>query len=37
MTTLTATVALTPTIVIGNRSANQVIATIDYIKVEQNR
>lgn len=34
---VTATTALTPMIVIGNRSANQVIATIDYIKVEQNR
>ena len=34
---VTATTALTPAIVIGNRSANQVTATIDYIKVEQNR
>lgn len=34
---VTVTTALTPAIVIGNRSANQVIATIDYIKVEQNR
>lgn len=34
---VTATTALTPAIIIGNRSANQVIATIDYIKVEQNR
>lgn len=34
---ITSTVAVTPAIFIGNRSANQVIATIDYIKVEQNR
>ena len=34
---ITATTALTPTIVIGNRGAAQRIATIDYIKVEQNR
>lgn len=34
---VTATVALTPAIVIGNRSANQVTATIDYIWVQQNR
>lgn len=34
---VTATTALTPAIVIGNRSANQVTATIDYIWVQQNR
>lgn len=34
---VTITTALTPAIVIGNRSANQVIATIDYIWVQQNR
>lgn len=34
---VTITEALTPMIVIGNRSANQVIATIDYIQVEQDR
>jgi len=34
---ITAATAVTPTIVIGNRSANQVTATIDYIKVEMNR
>lgn len=34
---VTVTTALTPAIFIGNRSANQVIATIDYIKVEMNR
>lgn len=34
---VTATTALTPAIVIGNRSANQVVATIDYIWVQQNR
>jgi hypothetical protein len=34
---VTATVAVTPAIVIGNRSANQVTATIDYIWVQQNR
>jgi len=34
---VTITTALTPMIVIANRSANQCIATIDYIKVEQNR
>lgn len=34
---VTATVALTPAIVIGNRSANQVIATVDYIYVGQDR
>lgn len=34
---VTASTALTPAIVIGNRSANQVTLTIDYIAVEQNR
>lgn len=34
---VTATVALTPAIIIGNRSANQVTATIDYLWVQQNR
>lgn len=34
---VTITTPLTPMIVIANRSANQCIATIDYIKVEQNR
>ncbi len=34
---VTITTPLTPMIVIGNRSANKVIATIDYIKVQQNR
>jgi hypothetical protein len=34
---VTITTALTPAVIIGNRSANQVIATIDYVKVEQNR
>src|SRR3990167_2141709 len=34
---VTITTALTPAIIIGNRSANQVIATIDYWKVEQDR
>lgn len=34
---VTATVALTPAIIVGNRSANQVTATIDYIWVQQNR
>lgn len=34
---VTASTALTPMIVIGNRSANQVIATVDYIDVIQNR
>lgn len=34
---VTETVALTPAIIIGNRSANQVTATIDYIWVQQNR
>lgn len=34
---ITATTAVTPAIVIGNRSANQVIATIDYIWVQMDR
>jgi|TARA_R100001530_G_scaffold134359_1_gene109069 hypothetical protein len=34
---ITASTALTPAIVVANRSGNQVIATIDYIYVEQNR
>jgi hypothetical protein len=34
---VTATTALTPAIVVSNRGAAQRIATIDYIKVEQNR
>jgi hypothetical protein len=34
---VTATVALTPAIVIGNRSANQVTLTVDYIAAAQNR
>lgn len=34
---VTITTALTPAIVVGNRSANQVVATIDYLTVEQNR
>jgi hypothetical protein len=34
---VTETVALTPAIFVANRSANQVIATIDYIEVLQNR
>ncbi|MER9912801.1 hypothetical protein NKJ71_19435 [Mesorhizobium sp. M0050] len=34
---LTATVGLTPCIVISNRSATQKIMTLDYIAVEQNR
>lgn len=34
---VTTTVALTPCIVVGNRSANQVIATVDYIHVMQDR
>jgi len=34
---VTATTALTPAIVVANRSANQVIATIDYIWIAQNR
>jgi len=34
---VTATTPLTPAIFIGNRSANQVIATIDYLWVQANR
>jgi hypothetical protein len=34
---VTSTVALTPAIFVANRSANQVVATIDYIDVQQNR
>lgn len=34
---VTVTAALTPAIIVGNRSANQVVATIDYIEVSQNR
>src|SRR3990167_5241239 len=34
---ITATTAVTPSIVVGNTAAAQTIATIDYIKVEQNR
>ena len=34
---VTITTALTPAVIIGNRSANQVIATVDYVRVEQNR
>jgi len=34
---VTITTALTPAFIIANRSANQCIATIDYIKTEQNR
>lgn len=34
---VTTTTALCAAIVIGNRSANQVVATIDYIDVQQNR
>lgn len=34
---VTITTALTPAVIVGNRSANQVVATIDYITVEQNR
>jgi hypothetical protein len=34
---ITAATAVCPMVVIGNRSANQVIATIDYIQVEQDR
>ena len=34
---VTITTALTPAIFVGNRTAAQVIATIDYIKVEMNR
>ena len=34
---VTITTALTPAIVIGNRGAAQRVATIDYVRVEQNR
>lgn len=34
---VTITTALTPCIVVGNRSANQVVGTIDYIWAQQNR
>lgn len=34
---ITNTVAVTPMLVIANRSANPVIVTVDYIKVQQNR
>ena len=34
---VTVTTPLTPCIVISNRSANQVIATIDYLFVQQTR
>jgi len=34
---VTATTALTPAVIVANRSANQVVATIDYVKTEQNR
>lgn len=34
---VTATTALTPAIFVGNRTAAQIIATIDYIKVEMDR
>lgn len=34
---VTITTALTPAVIIGNRSANQVIATIDYVWTQQNR
>lgn len=34
---VTATVALCPAIVIGNRSANQVTATVDYVWIQQDR
>lgn len=34
---VTPTVALTPAIFVANRSANQVIATIDYVDPQQNR
>lgn len=37
MNAVTVDTALTPAIVIGNRSANQVIATIDFIRVVQGR
>ena len=34
---VTITTALTPAVVIANRSANQVIATVDYVWTQQNR
>lgn len=34
---VTATTPLTPAIIVANRSANQVVATIDYIRIRQNR
>jgi hypothetical protein len=34
---ITASTPVCPMVVVGNRSANQVIATIDYIKLEQDR
>lgn len=34
---ITVTTALTPTVIVGNRSANQVIMTLDYIYVSQDR
>lgn len=34
---VTATTALTPAIIVGNTAAAQTIATVDYVKVEQNR
>jgi hypothetical protein len=34
---LRTTIGLTPAIVIGNRSANQVVLTVDYLAVQQNR
>lgn len=34
---VTVTTTLTPCVVIGNRSANQVVATLDYIEAGQNR
>lgn len=34
---VTANTPVTPAIVIGNRSANQVVATVDYVWVQQNR
>ncbi len=34
---ITTTVALTPYIAVGNRSANQVIMTLDYVYVQQDR
>ncbi len=34
---VTVTTPLTPAIVIGNRTANQVIITVDYLHVQANR